>query len=195
VLDTRGEYLDFNPAVVFGTREHRPDVAEILSALEKPGVHAVVCLVAVPPAERKVFVARLLRSLVALREETGRPHWIVIDEAQEAPTDDKVRGELADEPAENAIHVTSSPRSLASDILASVDVVVGRGADAHASFEAFADALDAPRPPEPLRAPREGEALVWFRRGGDAPILVELPHRDAMKRSESEQVGRLLRRA
>lgn len=195
VLDTRGEYLDFNPAVVFGTREHTPDVTEVVSALEKPGVHAVVCLVAVPAAERRGFVTKLLRSLEALREETGRPHWVVIDEAQEAPADNKVRGELADEPAENAIHVTSDPASLATDILATVDVVVGRGPAAHASFTAFADAISAPRPPEPLRAPREGEALVWFRRGGDAPLLVELPHRDAAKRSESETVGKLLRRA
>ena len=195
VLDTRGEYLDFNPAVVFGTREHAPDVGEILSALEKPGVHAVACLAAVPAAERRAWVAKMLRSRVALREETGRPHWVVVDEAQEAPTGPKVRGELADGPSENVIHVTSDPASLASDILACVDVVVGRGPDAHASFATYADAISAPRPPEPLRAPREGEALVWFRRGAEAPLLVELPHRDAAKRSESEQVGKLLRRA
>jgi hypothetical protein len=195
VLDTRGEYLDFNPAVVFGTRDRAPDVAEILSALEKPGVQAIACLVAVPAAQRRAFVAKLLRSLVALREETGRPHWVVVDEAQEAPTDDPVRGELADEPAENAIHVASDPASLPGDILASVDIVVGRGPGAHASMAAFAEAISAPRPSPPLRAPREGEALVWFRRGADAPLLIELPHRDASKRSESEKVGKLLRRA
>jgi hydroxymethylpyrimidine pyrophosphatase-like HAD family hydrolase len=119
VLDTRGEYLDFNPAVVFGTRTHTPDVTGILTALEKPGVHAVVCLVAVPAGERRAFVAKLLRSLTALREKTGRPHWVVVDEAQEAATDDKVSGELADGPAENAIHVTSDARSLSPAILAS----------------------------------------------------------------------------
>jgi hydroxymethylpyrimidine pyrophosphatase-like HAD family hydrolase len=195
VLDTRGEYLDFNPAVVFGTRSHGPDAAEILSALEKPGVHAVVCLVAVPEAERGGFVAKLLRSLLALRGKTGRPHWIVVDEAQEAPTDDPVRGELADGPAENAIHVTSDPASLAPEILASVDVLVSRGPDAHASLVAFADAVAAPHPRKTARTPREGEALVWLRRGSEAPVLVELPHRDVSKRSESEQVGRVLRRA
>jgi hydroxymethylpyrimidine pyrophosphatase-like HAD family hydrolase len=195
VLDTRGEYLDFNPAVVFGTREHAPDVTEILSALEKPGVHAVACLAAVPTTERRDFVAKVLRNLVALRKQTGRPHWIVIDEAQEAPADPKVRGELSDEPSGNAIHVASDPASLTSDILACVDVVVGRGPDAPTSFAAYADAISAPRPSEPPRAPHEGEALVWFRRGADAPLLVELPHRDAARRSESERVGKLLRRA
>jgi hydroxymethylpyrimidine pyrophosphatase-like HAD family hydrolase len=195
VLDTRGEYLDFNPAVVFGTREHVPEVTEVLTALQMPGVHAVVCLVAVPEVERPGFVAKLLRRIVALRHETGRPHWVVIDEAQEAPTDDRVRSELADEPAENAIHATSDPRTLPLDVLASVDVVVGRGPDAHGALAAFAEAIEAPRPPEPLRAPHEGEALVWFRRSGEAPLLVELPRRESAKRKESEEVGKLLRRA
>jgi hydroxymethylpyrimidine pyrophosphatase-like HAD family hydrolase len=195
VLDTRGEYLDFNPAVVFGTREHAPEVDEILSALEKPGVQAVACLVAVPQAERRQLVAKLLRRLVALRQSTGRPHWVVIDEAQEAPTDRAVQGELADAPAESAIHVTSDPASLPAEVLAGVDVVVGRGPTAHAAFTAFADAVGEARPPEPLRSPEDGEALVWFRYRAEAPQLIALPRRESAKREESARVGKLLRRA
>jgi hypothetical protein len=195
VLDTRGEYLDFNPAVVFGTRDHVPDVTEVLTALQKPGVHAVVCLAAVPEGERRELVAKLLHRIVALRTETGRPHWVVIDEAQEAATDDRVRSELADEPAENAVHATSDPRSLPPDVLASVDIAVGRGAAAHAAIATFAEAVGAPQPPAPLRAPHEGEALVWFRHAGEAPLLVELPRRESAKRKESEEVGKVLRRA
>ena len=48
VLDGRGEYLDFEPAIVFGTEEHAPDPPEVFTALEKPEVQAVVCLAAVP---------------------------------------------------------------------------------------------------------------------------------------------------
>jgi hydroxymethylpyrimidine pyrophosphatase-like HAD family hydrolase len=195
VLDTRGEYLEFNPAIVFGTPDHAPDSIEVLSALAKPGVHAVACLMAVPPEARRGLVAGLLRRLVALREQTGRPHWVLIDEAQEAPTDAQVQAELADEPAENAIHVTENAPDLPDAILASVDVVVARGADAHARIVAFADAVSAPRPPEPLRAPGEGEVLLWWRRGGDAPLLVELPRRTAARERESDKVGKLLRRA
>jgi hypothetical protein len=130
VIDTRGEYLEFNPAVVFGTRSRAPDPTEVLTALQKPGVHAVVCVMALERARRASFVGDLMRRLVALREETGRPHWIVVDEAQEVPDGRGVRSELADEPAENLIHVTSDPERLAVDVIAEAGVVVARGAQA-----------------------------------------------------------------
>jgi hypothetical protein len=195
VIDTRGEYLEFNPAVVFGTAERSPDPVEVLTALQKPGVHAVVCLVALETAKRPAFVADLMRRIVALREETGRPHWIVLDEAQEVPDGRDVRSQLADEPAENVIHVTSDPARLPLDVVAEADVVVGRGNAAHAMLGTVAARMDLAPPPEPERAPREGEALVWFRRSRAAPLLVQLPSRDAMKTRESEKVGQILRRA
>ena len=195
VIDTRGEYLAFNPAVVFGTRERAPDATEVLTALQKPGVHAVVCVVALERSKRPAFVADLMRRLVALREETGRPHWIVMDEAQEVPDDRGLRSELAAEPSENLIHVTSDPAGLGVDIIAEAGVVVGRGSAAHAMMCALAARMDLAPPPEPERSPREGEALVWFRRQRGAPRLVELPRRDAMKTRDNDAVGQLLRRA
>ena len=48
VLDTRGDYAAFKPAVVFGTHDNPPEIEEVLSALVKPDVQAVVCLAAVP---------------------------------------------------------------------------------------------------------------------------------------------------
>jgi hypothetical protein len=163
--------------------------------LQKPGVHAVVCLVALEVGERPAFVASLMRRLVALREETGRPHWIVLDEAQDVPDGRDVRSQLADEPAENVIHVTSEPSRLPLDTVAQADLVVARGPAAHDMLATVAARMDLAPPPEAPRAPREGEALVWFRRTRGAPLLVTLPARDAVKTRESEQVGRLLRRA
>jgi len=195
VIDTRGEYLEFNPAVVFGTRQRPPEPAEVLTALQKPGVHAVVCVVAVELGKRPAFVADLMRRLVALREETGRPHWIVLDEAQDVPDGRDVRSQLADEPAENLIHVTSDPASLPLDVVAGAGVVVARGASAQEMLATVAARIDLAPPAEADRAPREGEALIWFRRARGAPLLVQLPRRDAMKTRESEAVGRVLRRA
>ncbi len=180
VLDTRGEYLAFNPAIVFGTREHTPDVAEVLTALEKPGVQAVVCLLAVPGPERPEFVARLQQSLVELRERTGRPHWIVIDEAQEAPG-----ANVALAPADNAMQVTSDPAALPRAILDSMDVVVARGAQADAALAAFARAAGIAPPAQAARAPRVGEALVWSRRAAALPLLVELPRANMGERART----------
>ena len=196
VLDGRGEYLDFQPAVVFGTQENPPDVFEILTALEKPDVQAVVCLAAVLPAKRAAFFEKLHLELKALREKTGRPHWLVIDEAQElVPRMEAAT--LAEEgpDAENAIYVTSDPSAIDARILESVHVVAVRGPAARQSLEGLAALLPSDRPPEPLRAPAESEALVWIRNGGKAPQLVTLPSRTHPDRAIRNDVGRLLRRA
>jgi hydroxymethylpyrimidine pyrophosphatase-like HAD family hydrolase len=195
VLDGRGEYLDFQPAVVFGTQDNAPDVFEILTALEKPDLQAVVCLAAVLPAKRAAFFEKLNVELRALREKTGRPHWLVIDEAQElVPRMDAATVEQGP-PAENTIYVTSDPDAIDSRIVQSVHVVAVRGAAARQSMEALAAMLPAERPPEPLRAPGESEALVWFRNSGKAPLLVTLPARTHPDRPIRNDVGRLLRRA
>jgi phosphoglycolate phosphatase (TIGR01487 family) len=195
VLDGRGEYLDFQPAVVFGTQETAPDPFEILTALEKPDLQAVVCLAAVMPQRRAAFFEKLNFELRTLREKTGRPHWLVIDEAQELTPRMETMSTDGEPPAENAIYVTSDPSAIDPRIVASVQVVAVRGANARQSLEAVAGALPSDRPPEPLRAPGESEALVWFRRSGQAPQLVTLPARTHPDRAIRNDVGRLLRRA
>lgn len=195
VLDGRGEYLDFQPAIVFGTQENPPDPFEILTALEKPDLQAVVCLAAVLPVKRAAFFDKLRLELQSLREKTGRPHWLVIDEAEDLVPrrDDAVdrRGPLA----ENTIYVTSDPTAIDPRIVGAVDVVAVRGAGARQSLESLSALLPTARPAEPLRAPGESEALVWFRRGGQAPRLVTLLPRTHPDRPMRNDVGRLLRRA
>jgi hydroxymethylpyrimidine pyrophosphatase-like HAD family hydrolase len=171
VLDGRGEYLDFQPAVVFGTQEVAPDPFEILTALEKPDVQAVVCLAAVLPARRAAFFERLNAELHSLREKTGRPHWLVIDEAQELTPRMDAQTARSGPPAENTIYVTTDPSAIDSRIVDSVQVTVER-------------------------APGDGKVLVRFRNGKE-PLLVTLPprtHPDRVMRKDGD-VGKLLRRA
>ena len=171
VLDGRGEYLDFQPAVVFGTQEVAPDPFEILTALEKPDVQAVVCLAAVLPAKRAAFFERLNAELHSLREKTGRPHWLVIDEAQELTPRLDAQTARSGSLAENTIYVTTDPSAIDSRIVDSVQVTVER-------------------------APGDGKVLVRFRNGKE-PLLVTLPprtHPDRVMRKEGD-VGKLLRRA
>jgi hypothetical protein len=193
VVDGRGEYLDFEPAVVFGTPDHRPDALEIFTALEKPGVHAVVCLAAVPARERPAFFDEFLLGLRALREKTGRPHWLVVDEAQELVPRTELEREEA--PAQNTIYVSSDPGQVAQTILAHVDAVIACGADAKNAMDAFAAALHAKAPADPAADPGEAEALVWFHRVESTPRLVAFTHGITKKRAIRADVGRLLRRA
>jgi hydroxymethylpyrimidine pyrophosphatase-like HAD family hydrolase len=184
VLDGRGEYLDFEPAVVFGTETNPPDPFEILTALEKPDVQAVVCLAAVPQSRRSVFFEQLNVELRALREKTGRPHWLVIDEAQELVPKLDATLAAAGELAENTIYVTTDPQAIDPRILAGVDIIAVRGPTVTLDMPALQ-----------LRAPGEHEALFWFRGAGRAPEIVTLAPRSTEKRALRADVGRLLRRA
>jgi hypothetical protein len=195
VIDTRGDYLDFSPAVVLGSREHAPEVMEVLTALEKPDIDAVVALCGLPAGARPAFITDLVRRLGALQETTGRPHWIVVDEARQALPARGLKDEVALAPAENTIYVSREAARLPPDLLASANAIVACGEGAGAEIDAIAAAIPAPKPPEALRDPREGEALVWSRRAGTAPVLVELAHAERGKGRERADVGRLLRRA
>jgi hypothetical protein len=147
------------------------------------------------PARRAAFFEKLNQELRALREKTGRPHWLVIDEAQElVPRMDAATAQ-GDPPAENTIYVTSDPGAIDARIVASADVVVVRGAAARQSLEALQGVPAGQRPTEVLRAPGESEALVWFRNRSAPPTLITLPARTHPDRAIRNDVGRLLRRA
>jgi hypothetical protein len=75
-----------------------------------------------------------------------------------------------------------------------VQVVAVRGANARASLETLATVLPSDRPAEPLRAPGESEALIWFRNSGRARSWYA-PARTHPDRALRNDVGRLLRRA
>jgi len=202
VLDTEGDYLHFEPAVVFGTLTNPPAVEEVLTAMQKPDVQAVVCLAAVPREARQEFVERLLLPLRELRAATGRPHWILVDEAHDLMP---ASSEADDSPAtgaENTIYVTHDARALAPGILASVDGIAACGARAREIIEAFAAAVSWGTPALPPERPREGEAFLWFRKSDRPVALIDVAvvkaepvHPKPAHHEKSPEVGQVLRQA
>ena len=204
VLDTRGDYIDFQSAVVFGTLDNPPTVEEVLTALEKPDVQTVVCMAAVPEQERAKWVKKLLLPLRHIRAKTGRPHWILVDEAHDLMPASAGSADSPADGAENTIYATDDPASLSPAVLGLVDGIAACGVGARAIIEAFAKALSWEPAGMPERDAREGEALVWFRRSERPVALVTLarvkaeppkPAIDAEKREHSPEVGRVLRNA
>jgi hydroxymethylpyrimidine pyrophosphatase-like HAD family hydrolase len=203
VLDTRGDYVDFRDAVAFGTLDNPPSVEEVLTALEKPDVQVVVCLAAVPAQERHDFVERLLVPLRELRVDTGRPHWILVDEAHDLLP---ASSEADDSPAtgaENTIYSTDDPAALSPAILARVDGIAACGDAAPETLEAFAQAVSWESPAMPEQRPREGQAFLWFRKSERPVALIDVatvktepaPVGKPQLKEKSEEVGEVLRRA
>src|SRR5512146_1068754 len=68
---------------VAGDRSSLPPPASVVSLLEEGGVSLVLDLSQYPITQRSHYLAELIRTLRPVREQKFRPHWIVLDEAQE----------------------------------------------------------------------------------------------------------------
>ena len=191
--------------MVFGTLDNPPAVDEVLTALEKPDVQAVVCLAAVPREERREFVERLLVPLRELRAATGRPHWILVDEAhdlmpasadgEDSPSDGRGEHDLRDPRPDGARAQRSSPRAMASRPAAH-----GAGA----MIDAFAGAVSWGKP-RAAGSPARARARRWCgSRKSERPVaLIDIarvkaepaapPRRSTVKKAP--KVGQVLRRA
>ena len=81
VIDPEGDYVNLQMLVTIGDQQRAPGIAEIMAVLRDPYVHANANLLGIPLADRPAYFAELLPHLRAMRVRTGRPHWLLIDEA------------------------------------------------------------------------------------------------------------------
>ncbi len=81
IIDPEGDYEAFEGAVTLGSPKQGPTAEEVLSLLERPGQNAVINLVGLPITQRPSFFVALLPRLQEMRVRTGRPHWLIVDEA------------------------------------------------------------------------------------------------------------------
>ncbi len=70
-------------AISVGDQDHAPTTKEVIEILVKGETNVVVDLTAVKVSDRAAFSASLFPTLLEVRARTGRPHWIVVNEAQQ----------------------------------------------------------------------------------------------------------------
>ena len=169
VVDPEGDYAELRDAVIVGDSKQVPRMREVVDLLSKPDTNVVINLLAVDPPERPRFLAKLLPDLGKLRAETGRPHWIVLDEvhhclpAKWEPAPVTLPRELP-----GLIAVTVHPEEVAPDFLALVSTVVGVGEGAPQAIEKFCKARG--RKVISSGAPAAGKVLVL--RDEDRPFAI-----------------------
>ena len=81
VIDPEGDYEDLKHAVPIGDAKNPVSVDEVVRVLRTAGLNLVINTVAVGLSERRRFLEDLLPSVLKVRAKTGRPHWLIIDEA------------------------------------------------------------------------------------------------------------------
>lgn len=173
VIDPEGDYTSLPFAVVLGSPQRAPLVAEVLDLLRDPARNAVVNLLGVALEHRPGFFGELLPALLDLRARTGRPHWVIVDEAHHllpagwAPAHQTVPAQLR-----GLLTITVHPGSVSPAVLGNIDTVLAVGGKPHETIREFCAAAGGPCPatPEVDRLPT-GDAVLW-RVGSPAAVQV-----------------------
>src|SRR5439155_27015130 len=94
-----------------------------------PAQQAVVNLLGLPLADRPAFFSALLPRLQEMRARTGRPHWLIVDEAHHLlPASWDHAAQILPQTVAGVAMITVHPDWVAPAVLASVDLELARGA-------------------------------------------------------------------
>ena len=183
ILDPEGDYTSLDDVITVGDSQRAPTADEALQALDNPDQDVAINLLGVPLEDRPARCAELLAALVPLDARTGRPHWLILDEAHHllpAGEEHESRALARQFPA--LLLITVHPDRLAAPMLGLVDVVLAVGEAPMRTLADFARTVGLAEPAAPAAAvtlqPRE--ALAWFPRTGDPPFRL----RAAVSRAE-----------
>jgi HAD superfamily hydrolase (TIGR01484 family) len=164
VIDPDGSYSRFEGVMILGGDKAPPKEDEVLKLLDNPGANAVVDLSGVAATEQPAFFQNLLSRLLQLRARTGRPHWIVLDEAHHLlPVDSKLPASFPAGTFQNLLSITAHPELLSTAFKETVTTVLSVGAHASETLAGVASSINAIVPGlEPVTI-EPGELLLWDR--------------------------------
>ena len=171
VVDPEGDYTELPEAIVLGDSQREPSVAEVLDVLAKPGENVVVNLLGTEVERRPAFFHALLPELQELRAATGRPHWIVVDEAHHLlPAASAVAALTLPRELDGIHFVTVHPQLMAASALSAIDLIIAVGRAPENLIHAWSATLGLQPAGLETTTLEPGEALAW-RRGDDSPAF------------------------
>ncbi len=196
VIDPEGEYDHAPKAITVGNQHYAPTGADIISALENPNNNVVVNLLSVSLDERPAFLSSIISSLQALRNRTGRPHWVIIDEAHHMlhPFWDQTLEPGWSEPGAIII-VTVNPSEISTKVLSGIDIVAAVGQKPLRTLKNFAQAIGLKPPTGEEVTLGLGEMFVWFRHEYEHPRRLTIgsspvEHQRHMRKYAAGDIGR-----
>jgi hydroxymethylpyrimidine pyrophosphatase-like HAD family hydrolase len=171
IVDPEGDYGTLRAVTPLGNPQRAPSVNEVLSVLEEPAVNLSVNLLGLPLEDRPLYFSQLIPGLIALRVRTGRPHWIVLDEAHHMlPQTWGHAASTVPQKLGETILVTVHPDHIAPAVLAPIDVVLAIGHAPETTLDTYARAADQPLAwPEGLGS-EAGKVVAWFIRDNEPPF-------------------------
>ncbi|KAF3889630.1 MULTISPECIES: HAD family hydrolase [Nostocales] len=171
IIDPEGDYENFEDAVILGDTNRAPRIQEILDLLEQPHQNVIVNLLGVALADRPAFFAEFLPQLQELRARTGRPHWIVVDEAHHLmPASWNPASLTLPQKLDCMMFITVHPDQVAPAALSLVDAIITVGLSPEKNIEQFCSVVGHCPPQLAPQKLEPGEAMVWFRESETEPF-------------------------
>ena len=165
LFDPEGDYDEFERFVTLGGPQQLPGISEVLEVLNAMEYSVSVNLLGVPLADRPSVFMSFLARIQELRAKTGRPHWIIIDEAHHLlpATLDSASLTIPKELTSFAL-VTVHPDQVARAILTSTNGLIAVGPNPATVIEQFSAGAGKELRPQSLPdPPREaGEVIAWW---------------------------------
>jgi HAD superfamily hydrolase (TIGR01484 family) len=175
IVDPEGDYGTLPEVLTLGGPRYAVTVNQALAVLEDPKMNLNMNLLGISLADRPQYFGHLFPNLQAMRTRTGRPHWIVLDEAHHMlPADWGHVGRALPQRLGETVLVTVHPEHVAPLTLSLVDIVILIGHSPKKTLDAFANAAGKTFTwPEGL-SHKDGHAVVWLPRGGKAPFSMRI---------------------
>lgn len=175
IIDPEGDYGPSHDVIHLGDLNRAISINEVLSILEDPKMNVSLNLLGIELADRPEFFGQLFPSLRTLRTRTGRPHWMIFDEAHHVvPLDWGHLSEVLPQKLGETVFVTVRPDHLAAAILAMIDVVIAVGPLPETTMKSFSDATGRSLIWPQGLSHKAGQAIVWFLANGKPPFPVNI---------------------
>lgn len=162
IFDPEGDYEKLDNAIGVGEIKSHPSQEHIIELLQDPTCSVVVNTLGVDLKERPAFFVQLATKLISLKASTGRPHWLIVDEAHHLMPAAQNNTSIS-LPKEGTLLITVHPDEIAVDALKALNVIITLGPQAHTILEKVSQILGEPLPNPSISAPSENEVLMWQR--------------------------------
>ncbi|MBA3956851.1 MAG: HAD-IIB family hydrolase [Parachlamydiaceae bacterium] len=162
IFDPEGDYEKLENSFSVGEAKIAPSVEQVIDLLKDPSHSIVVNTLGIDLNERPAFFVNISTKLINLKASTGRPHWIIIDEAhhlmpaaQQSLTVSLIQ--------EGTILITVHPEAIEPDALKVLNVIILMGPQAPAIMEKVSKIIGEALPNVEIPIPNDDELLVWQR--------------------------------
>ena len=174
VIDPEGDYEGVEQTITLGRGGRSPMADEVVEVLAKPRQNVIVSLFGLPLAERPLFFLELLPRLHDLRTHTGRPHWLIVDEAHHLLPPSWEPNLTAVESLQRTVFITVHPDQILPAALRSVGIVLAVGRAPGETFSLFSKPIQIAPPQWEAVDAEDGVAVLWPLAAGGKPYAVQI---------------------